>query len=90
MKLRVSEEIHDQLNRMIIKGKLIQKCPQSAENYKSKSHDGKSVREIALENDSFNSDTLQCISVLDMEQSCSKIDKIEEESEDEGTHDLMS
>ena len=36
--------------------------------------------------DSSNSDMHQCVSVLDMEQSYSKIDKIDEETEDDGTY----
>ena len=83
VKLRVSEEVHEQLSKMIIKGKLIQQRPPDLS--KAKSHDGKSIRDILVENESFNSETLQCISVLDMEQSYSKIDKIEEESDDDGT-----
>lgn len=53
---------------------------------KAKSQDGKSVKEVLLEMDSSNSEMHQCVSVLDMEQSYSKIDKIDEETEDDGTH----
>lgn len=40
--------------------------------------------------ESSNSEMLQCVSVLDMEQSNSKIDRIDEETEDDGTHNSYS
>lgn len=52
-----------------------------------KSNDGKSTKEILMEGDHSytTSEMQQQVSVLDMEQSLSKIDKIDEETEDEGT-----
>lgn len=74
------------MGKMIIKGKLIN---QFNDKVTAKSQDGKSVKEVLLEMDSSNlsnSELHQCVSVLDMEQSYSKIDKIDEETEDDGTY----
>ena len=80
VKFRVTEEVQDQLGKMMLKDlktRLFQ-----ASNEKAKSQDGKSVKDDLMEmNDSTNSEINQCVSVLyDMEQSQSKIDKIDEES----------
>ena len=83
VKFRVTEEVAEQLGKMMIKSKLLN---QSHEKTMTKSHDGKSVKDMLLEMDSSTSELNQNVSVLDMEQSYSKtIDKIDEETEDDCT-----
>ena len=86
VKFRVTDEVAEQLGKMMIKGRLINK---NIQNEKAKTEDGKSNKDALLEMDSNNSELHQCVSVLDMEQSYSKIDKIDEESEDDGTYNTQ-
>lgn len=52
----------------------------------SKSHEAKSTKEAVADGESCStSEMLQQVSVLDMEQSISKIEKIDEETEEDGT-----
>ena len=67
VKFRVTEEVQDQLGKMMMKdlrGRLLQ-----ISNEKARSQDGKSVKDTTLEMDSSISEINQCVSVLDMEQS---------------------
>ena len=83
VKLRVTDEVAEQIGKVMLKQRLM----NAKGGEKTFSTDGKSVKEVLLEMESSNSEVHQCcVSVLDMEQSYSKIEKIDEETEDDGTY----
>ena len=53
MKFRVTDEVAEQLGKMMIKGRLINK---NIQNEKAKTEDGKSNKDALLEMDSNNSE----------------------------------
>ena len=74
VKVRVSQEVQEQLGKMMIRGSLTNK--RQSDNLKS----SESQIEQLVSNESIQSEYMQLVSDLDQEQSCQNIDKIDEES----------